>query len=93
MRCKVGMLGGSARSLGRADTVGDLHNGWQHPMEEIFPDRRPPITTACFTADHHGLARRQGRLDDICFETDHLRSDTPWPYSEAWSRSSGPPRF
>jgi predicted TIM-barrel fold metal-dependent hydrolase len=83
-----GQIGWIPYVLERADTVWDLHDGWQHSKERI-PE--PPSTYyygrifGCFTADHHGLASLDAvGLDNICFETDYPHTDTTWPHSEAY---------
>src|SRR5271166_66710 len=83
-----GQIGWIPYVLERADTVWDLHDGWQHSKETI-PE--PPSTYyygrifGCFTADHHGLASLdEVGVDNICFETDYPHTDTTWPHSQAY---------
>jgi predicted TIM-barrel fold metal-dependent hydrolase len=83
-----GQIGWIPYVLERADTVWELHDGWQHSKERI-PE--PPSTYyhgrifGCFTADHHGLASLdEVGVDNVCFETDYPHTDTTWPRSEEY---------
>ena len=80
-----GQIGWIPYILERADTVWELHDGWQHSKERV-PE--PPSTYyygrifGCFTADRHGLASiDEVGADNICFETDYPHTDTSWPRS------------